>query len=99
MVFPGVSSFDLCFLPGKGIGFCTQGSLSLPCLLAIKSSLVYLVFLVWFSGSSSTSSLSGASFLSLPLSVSASEIDILLGYTAVQVVPQLFCVSFSFSYE
>src|SRR3954465_1396910 len=82
MVFPGVSSFDLCFLFGKGIGFYTQGSLSLPCLLAIKSSFLYLVFLVCFSGSSSTSSLSGASFLSLPLLVSASETDILLGSIA-----------------
>src|SRR4051812_34913056 len=64
------------------MGFCTQGSLSLPCLLAIKSSFVYLVFLVCFSGSSSPSSLSGDSFLSLPLSISASETDILLGSTA-----------------
>jgi hypothetical protein len=66
---------DLCFLPGKGIGFCTQGSLSLPCLLAMKSSWVYFAFLASFSGSSSTSSLSEA----LPLSVSASEIETLLG--------------------
>jgi hypothetical protein len=69
----------LCFLSGKGIGFCTQGSLSLPCSLAMESSLVYFVFLLCFSGSSSTSSLSEASFLSLPLSVSALEIDTLLG--------------------
>jgi hypothetical protein len=66
---------DLCFLPGKGIGFCTQGSLSLPCLLAMKSSLVYFAFLPIFSGSSSTSSLSEA----LPGSVLASEIETLLG--------------------
>jgi hypothetical protein len=66
---------DLCFLPGKGIGFCTQGYLSLPCLLAIKSSLVYFAFLASFFGSSSTSSLSGAS----PGSVLALEIETLLG--------------------
>jgi hypothetical protein len=66
---------DLCFLPGKGIGFCTQGSLSLPCLLAMKSFLVYFAFLMSFSGSSPTSSLSEA----LPLSVSPSEIETLLG--------------------
>ena len=62
-----------------------KGSLSLPCFLAIKSSLVYFLFLSCFSGSSSTSSLSEESLLllslscSLPLSVSASEIEILLG--------------------
>jgi hypothetical protein len=66
---------DLCFLPGKGIGFCTQGSLLQPCLLAMKSSLVNFAFLASFFGSSSTSSLSEA----LPLSVSASEIETLLG--------------------
>jgi hypothetical protein len=66
---------DLCFLPEKGIGFCTQGSLSLPCLLAMKSSLVYFAFLASFSGSSSSSSLSEA----LPLSVLASEIETVLG--------------------
>jgi hypothetical protein len=70
---------DLCFLPGKGIGFCTQGSLSLPCLLAMKSSLVYFAFLASFSGSSSTSSLSE----SLPLSVSALEIETLLGFLPI----------------
>jgi hypothetical protein len=41
----------------------------------MKSSLVYFAFLAGFSGSSSTSSLSEA----LPLSVSASEIETLLG--------------------
>jgi hypothetical protein len=41
----------------------------------MKSSLVYFAFLASFSGSSSTSSLSEA----LPLSVSASEIETLLG--------------------
>jgi hypothetical protein len=41
----------------------------------MKSSLVYLAFLASFSGSSSTSSLLEA----LPLSVSASEIETLLG--------------------
>jgi hypothetical protein len=41
----------------------------------MKSSLVYFTFLVSFSGSSSTSSLSKA----LPLSVSASEIKTLVG--------------------
>jgi hypothetical protein len=40
---------------------------------------VYFVFLVCFLGSSSISSLPEASFLSLPLSVSASKIDTLLG--------------------
>jgi hypothetical protein len=40
---------------------------------------VYFVFLECFSGSSSISSLYEESFLSLPLSVSASEIDTLLG--------------------
>jgi hypothetical protein len=40
---------------------------------------VYFVLLACFSGSSSISSLSEESFLSLPLSVSASEIDTLLG--------------------
>jgi hypothetical protein len=69
----------LCFLLGKGIGFCTQGSLSLPFLLAMKSSLVYFVFLARFLGSSSISSLSEESFLSLPLSVLVSKIDTLLG--------------------
>src|SRR3954464_10333812 len=68
----------MCFLLGKGRGFCTQGSLSLPCLLAMKSSLVDFFLLVCFSGSSSIS-LSEASLLSLPLSVSASEIDTVLG--------------------
>src|SRR3954464_63230 len=68
----------MCFLLGKGRGFCTQGSLSLPCLLAMKYSLVNFVLLECFSGSSSIS-LSEASLLSLPLSVSASEMDTLLG--------------------
>src|SRR3954471_11006564 len=63
--------------------FCTQGSLSFPCLLATKSSLVYLLRL---SGASSSCT-SGGSFFSLsfsgsaPSSVSASEVDILLGST------------------
>jgi hypothetical protein len=45
-------------------------------LVGMKSSLVYFAFLASFSGSSSTSSLSVA----LPLSVSASEIETLLGF-------------------
>jgi hypothetical protein len=49
--------------------------ISLPCLLAMKSSLVYFAFLTSFCGSCSTSSLSEA----LPLSVLASEIETLLG--------------------
>jgi hypothetical protein len=40
---------------------------------------VYFVLLARFSGSSSISSLSEESFLSLPLLVSASEMDTLLG--------------------
>jgi hypothetical protein len=41
--------------------------------------LVYFAFLASFSGSTSISSLSKESLLSLPLSVSASEIETLLG--------------------
>src|SRR3990170_7383893 len=39
------SSFFLDGLGGKGMGFCTHGSLSLPCFLATKSLLSYLLFL------------------------------------------------------
>jgi hypothetical protein len=45
----------------------------------MKSSLVYFAFLASFSGSSSTSSLSEA----LPLSVSVSEIETLLGFLPI----------------
>jgi hypothetical protein len=87
---------DLCFLPRKGIGFYTQGSLSLPCLLAMKSSLVYFTFLASFSGSSSTSSLSEA----LPLLVSASEIEILLGSLPVlEDSATILCFFFFFFLE
>jgi hypothetical protein len=58
---------------------------------------VYFVFLVCFSGSSSISSLSEASFLSLPLSVSASEIDILLGsLTGSEDSTTIVCLFFFF---
>src|SRR3954463_14311434 len=65
------------------MGFCTHGSLSFPCLLAMKYSLVYFLRL---SGASSSRT-SGGSFFSLsfscsvPSSVSASEVDMLLGST------------------
>jgi hypothetical protein len=45
----------------------------------MKSSLVYFAFLASFSSSSSTSSLSKA----LPLSISASEIETLLGFLPI----------------
>src|SRR3954469_16647114 len=47
-------------LLGKGMGFCTHGSRSFPCLLARKSSLVYFLRL---SGASSSRT-SGGSFFS-----------------------------------
>src|SRR4051812_1486956 len=58
-------------------------------------SFVHLVFLVCFSGSSSTSSLSGDSLL-LPLSVSTSETDILLGSTASSSGSSTFLCLFFF---
>src|SRR4051812_25465409 len=63
--------------------FCTHGSLSFPYILATKSSLVYFLCL----SGASFSCTSGGSFFSLslsgstPSSVSASEVDILLGST------------------
>ena len=39
------SSLFLVDLGGKGVGFRTHGSLSLPCFLATKSLLSYLLFL------------------------------------------------------
>jgi hypothetical protein len=86
---------DLCFLPEKGIGFCTQGSLSLPCLLAMKSSLVYFAFLARFSGSSSTSSLLEV----LPLLVSALEIEKLLRSLPISEDSELFYASSSSSWK
>src|SRR3954469_8279346 len=86
--------------------FCTHGSLSFPCLLAMKSSLVYFLRL---SGASSSRTL-GGSFFSLsfsgsaPFSVSASEVDILFGSTTGSSFQlrnhlkyQLHCVSSSSS--
>src|SRR3954467_15241843 len=70
-------------LLGKGMGFCTHGSRSFPCLLARKSSLVYFLPL----SGASCSRTSGGSFFSAsfsgstPSSVSALEVDMLFGST------------------
>jgi hypothetical protein len=61
----------------------------------MKSSLVYFAFLAMFSGSSSTSSLSEV----LPLSVSASEIETLLGSLPVSEDSAAFYASSSFSWK
>src|SRR4051812_10718308 len=61
-----------------------------------ESSLVNFVLQVCFSGSSSISSLSEASLLSLPLFVSASEVDTLLGSLACSEDSTPFLLFFFF---